>query len=212
MMKYYCLISLIITTLCGYSQTKTMAEIKKDIENASNSPLYVKDILKKKFKLDTIVVTRTSQFNSLADSLAYTGVLKKVYGPFNMKGQKFLVQILARLPNTFYRISQIYIDTSIFRYRIADSIGNAILNKLKNHPGSFEQLAQTYSMGGQSANRGDLGWVAKGSVIPAMDKQLVKSKKGDVFMFWSDNGLHIIKVTEAPKQDNGVALMMRIFL
>jgi PPIC-type PPIASE domain len=212
MLKYFHLILLIISSLCGYSQTKTMAEIKKDIENSSNSPLYVKDILKKKFKLDTVVVTRTSHFNGIADSLAYLGLPKKVYGPFSLQGQKYLVQILARLPNTFYRISQIFIDTSVFRYRMADSLGNSILLKLKNNPESFEHLAQAYSMGGESATKGDLGWVARGSIIPAIDKQLAKSKKGDVFMVWSSNGLHIIKLTEGPKQDNGVALMMRIFL
>jgi parvulin-like peptidyl-prolyl isomerase len=212
MFKVVSLILLIFTTLHGFCQPKTMAEIKAEIEKSPNSPLYVKDILKKKFKLDTVVVTRTTHFSSLADSLAYRGSLKKVYGPYTIHGQKFLVQILARMPNTFYKISQIFIDTSVFRYRIADSIGNSILNKLKNKQESFERLAQTYSMGGESSTQGDLGWVAKSSVIPAIDKQLAKSKKGDVFMIWSANGLHIIKLTEGPKQDNGVALMMRIFL
>ncbi len=203
---------LIINCLHGFGQPKTITQIKAEIEKSTNPPLYVKDILKKKFKLDTVMVTRTTHFNSLADSLAYRGILKKVYGPFNMQGQKFLVQILARLPNTFYRISQIFIDTTIFRYRIADSLGNSIVNKVKNHQDSFEHLAQTYSMGGESATKGDLGWVAKGSILPAIDKQLSKSKKGDVFMVWSANGVHIIKLTEVPRQDNGVALMMRIFL
>jgi hypothetical protein len=212
MLKWFCLILLIINSLPGKSQPKTISEIKSELEKSPNSPLYVKDILKKKFKLDTVVVTNTSHFKSLADSLAYKGVIKKVYGPFTMQGQKFLVQILARLPNTFYKISQIFIDTSVFRYRIADSIGNSILSKLKNHQDSFEHLAQTYSMGGESRTKGDLGWVARGSIIPEIDKQLVKAKKGDVFMVWSPNGMHIIKLTEGPKQDNGVALMMRIFL
>jgi hypothetical protein len=212
MVKIFSLIVLIFIFLTGYSQSKSVADMKMEIEKSPNSPLYVKDVLKKKFKLDTVVVTRTIHFNSLADSLAYKGVLKKVYGPFTIQGQKFLVQILARLPNTFYKISQIFIDTSIFRYRMADSIGNSILYKLKNNQESFERLAQAYSMGGESATQGDLGWVAKGSILPAIDKQLAKSKKGDVFMIWSPSGLHIIKLTETPKQDNGVALMMRIFL
>jgi hypothetical protein len=212
MVKGLCFILLIFNSLNGVAQPKTMAEIKSEIEKSPNSPLYVKDVLKKKFKLDTIVVTRTTNFSSLADSLAYRGVLKKVYGPFNIQGQKFLVQILARLPNTFYKISQIFIDTSVFRYRMADSIGNSIIKKLKTNQESFERLAQAYSMGGESATQGDLGWVARGSVIPAIDQQLTKSKKGDVFKVWSANGLHIIKVTEGPKQDNGAALMMRIFL
>jgi len=212
MSKWIWLIILIINSLNGYSQPKTITEIKTELEKASNSPLYVKDILKKKFRLDTVVVTRTTNFNSLADSLAYKGVIKKVYGPFTMQGQKFLVQILARLPNTFYKISQIFIDTSVFRYRTADSIGKSIVNKLKNNQDSFEHLSQTYSMGGEAVTKGDLGWVARGSIIPAIDKQLGKSKKGDVFMVWSANGLHIIKLTDGPKQDNGVALMMRVFL
>jgi parvulin-like peptidyl-prolyl isomerase len=67
-------------------------------------------------------------------------------------------------------------------------------------------------MGGESITKGDLGWVAKGGVLPAIDRQLSKSKKGDVFMVWSSNGLHVIKVTDGPKQDNGFALMMRVFL
>jgi hypothetical protein len=212
MMKFLGFIMLVISSLTAYCQPKTMAEIKTELEKSPNSPLYVKDILKKKFKLDTIMVTRTAHFNSLADSLAYRGVIKKVYGPFNMQGQKFLVQILARLPNTFYQISQIFIDTSVFRYRMADSLGKSIISRLKNHQDSFEHLAQTYSMGGESTTKGNLGWVAKGSIIPAIDKQLAKSKKGDVFMVWSANGLHIIKLADGPKQDNGVALMMRIFL
>jgi hypothetical protein len=212
MAKILTLILLIIISLHGYGQPKTISEMKTEIEKSPNSPLYVKDVLKKKFRLDTVVVTRTSHFTTLADSLAYRGILKKVYGPYTIQGQKFLVQILARLPNTFNRISQIFIDTSVFSYHMADSIGKSILTKLKNNQESFERLAQTYSMGGESSTQGDLGWVAKGSIIPAIDKQLAKSKKGDVFMIWSGNGLHIIKMTDGPKQDNGVALMMRIFL
>src|SRR6476646_6802300 len=136
MLKWIWLILLIINSLNGFTQPKTITEIKTELEKASNSPLYVKDILKKKFRLDTVVVTRTTNFNSMADSLAYKGVIKKVYGPFTMQGQKFLVQILARLPNTFYKISQIFIDTSVFRYRTADSIGKSIVNKLKNNQDS----------------------------------------------------------------------------
>jgi parvulin-like peptidyl-prolyl isomerase len=212
MLKYLSLTLLIINSLCCFGQNKSITDIKSELEKSPNSPLYVKDVMKKKFELDTIIVTRTTHFTSLADSLAYRGILKKVYGPYTIKEKKFLVQILARMPNTFYRISQIFIDTNVFRYRIADSLGKSILNKLRSNRDSFEDLAQTYSMGGESATKGDLGWVAKGSILPAIDRQLVKSKKGDVFMVWSDNGLHIIKVTDGPKQDNGFALMMRIFL
>jgi hypothetical protein len=195
-----------------FSQKMTVAQMKLELEKSPNPPLYVKDILKKKFRLDTVVVTRTARFNSLADSLAYKGKIKKVYGPYSQAGGRFLVQVLAKLPNTFYRVSQIFIDTSVFRYRVADSLGKSIISRINNKEDNFERLAQTYSMGGEATTKGDLGWVAKGTLLPQIEKELIKHKKNEVFSIWTVNGLHIIKETAEPKQDDGIALMMRIFL
>lgn len=190
----------------------TVATIKDSLQRTSNPPLFVKDVLKKGFRLDTVIVTRTDHFNNLADSLAYTGKIKKVYGPYTQEGKRFLIQILAKLPNTFYHVSQIFIDTSVFRKRIADSIGSVILTKLNHKTDDFVHLSQTYSMGGESRTGGDLGWVAKGALMPVIDKALAKKKKNDVFALWTKNGLHIIKLTDNPKQDDGFALMMLVFL
>ena len=193
-------------------QQMTIAQMKTELEKSPNPPLYAKQVLKKRFKIDTIVVTRTSLFNSLADSIAYKGKEKKVYGPYGKRGSQFLVQVLTKAPNLFYRISQIFIDTSVFRRRIADSIGNKILERLKDGSASFEQLAQTYSMGGEGATKGDLGWIARGVLMPQIEHEVALRKKGEVFKIWSPNGLHIIRKTEDPKQDTGFALMMRVFL
>ena len=190
----------------------TIPQIKAALESSPNPPLYVKQILKKRFKIDTVVVTRTRAFNSLADSLAYNGKERKVYGPYGPRGSQFLVQLLTKAPNQFYHVGQIFIDTSVFRRRIADSLGNRILQKIKDGTASFEQMAQTYSMGGESATRGDLGWIARGVLLPTIEHEIIVRKKGEVFKIWSPNGLHIIRKMEDPKQDTGFALMMRVFL
>jgi len=195
-----------------FGQKPAISELKSELEKSPNSPLYVKQILKKRFKIDTIVVTRTNVFHSLADSIAYRGKEKKVYGPYEQQGTKFLVQILAKSNNLFYHISQIFIDTSVFNYKYADSLGNAILTRINNGSSSFEDLAQTYSMGGESVTKGDLGWVARGVLFPQIEKEVAKRKKGEVFKIWTSNGLHIIKKTQDPREDTGFALMMRVFL
>lgn len=201
----------LITTFL-FAQKMTVAEMKTELEKSPNPVLYAKQVLKKQFKIDTITITRTTHFSSLADSLGYKGKLKKVYGPFTQKGKRFLVQILDKAPNLFYHISQIFIDTAVFRYRIADSLGNAILEKTKNGSATFEHYAQAYSMGGESATQGDLGWIARGVLMPQIEKEVAKRKKGEVFRTWSINGLHIIKKTDDPREDTGFALLMRIFL
>ncbi|HEY6901111.1 MAG TPA: hypothetical protein VI233_10730, partial [Puia sp.] len=106
------------------SAPATIPQIKAELEKSPNPLLYTKQILKKRFKIDTIVVTRTRTFNSLADSLAYYGKEKKVYGPYGPKDGRFLVQLLMKAPNQFFHVNQIFIDTSVFSRRIADSIGN----------------------------------------------------------------------------------------
>jgi hypothetical protein len=209
--KYFLAIIWLGAAFYGSAQKMTVAQIKTELEKSPNPPLYVKDVLKKKFKLDTISVSRTSVFHSLADSLAYHGKLNKPYGPYTQSGQRFLVQILAKSPNIFYHISQIYIDTAVYSVKFADSLGTMILQRIKNGE-SFEQLARTYSMGGETVTSGDLGWVARGVLLPVIEHDVITRKKGDVFKVWSSNGLHIIKKTDEPKQDVGFALIMRVFL
>lgn len=188
------------------------AGIKAELEKSPNPILYARDILKKRWKIDTIIVSRTSHFQAIADSLAYTGKEKKVYGPYGPAGKRFLVQLLSKAPNQFYHISQIFIDTAVFRRRVADSLADAIITKIKTGTATFEQMAQTYSMGGEGATKGDLGWIARGMLQPTIEHEVLVHKKGEVFKMWSPAGLHIIKKVEDPKQDTGFALMLQIFL
>jgi hypothetical protein len=192
------------------AQKKSISQIKSEIEKSTNSPLYVKDVLKKKFKLDTVVILSTTSFNNLFDSLAYFGKPGKVYGPY-AKG-KILLQVLAKAPGSFNRVAQIFLDTTIFSKRFADSLANDIIIKVKNGQSSFGEMAQTYSMGGEGLTKGDLGWIAVGGLLPPIEKELNKRKKGEIFKVWSATGLHIIQKSENPKKDHGYALIMRIFL
>jgi hypothetical protein len=64
----------------------TIPKIKAALEESPNSILYTKQILKKRFRIDTIIVGKTRHFDGLADSLAYNGKEKKVYGPYGPRG------------------------------------------------------------------------------------------------------------------------------
>lgn len=201
---------LCIIGVAGFAQKKPISQLKTDIEKSGNSPLYVKDVLNKKFRLDTVAILRTSNFRGLPDSLAYHGKTGKVYGPYD-KG-KTLVQILSKLPNNFNHVGQIFLDASVFSRHFADSLADNIMSRIKAGTTTFEEMAQTYSMGGEAATRGDLGWVATGGMIPEIEQVIGKRKKGELFKVWTSNGLHIIRKTDNPKEDTGYALLMVIFL
>jgi hypothetical protein len=219
-MKIYMGFCLMVLCAAGRAQSSsvaphpsaTIAQIKSDLEKTDNPILYTKQVLKKRFRIDTIVVSRTRNFDGLADSLAYYGKEKKVYGPYGSPGNRFLVQVLSKAPNQFYHVGQIFIDTTVFRYRLADSLGTVIIDKIKNGTATFEQMAEAYSMGGEAATKGDLGWVARGVLQPTFEHEMLVHKKGEVFKVWSRRGLHIIRKIDEPKQDTGFTLMLQVFL
>ena len=196
-------------TMFSRAQKMTITQMKAELEKSPNPVGYTREVLKKKYKIDTVAVMNTSHFAGLADSLAYHGKNRKVYGPYE---KKYLVQILGKAPNSFNRISQIFIDTTIFSYRIADSLANSIMSRLQAGSASFGDMAQTYSMGGEAISKGDLGWIARGAIMPEIENKLAGKKVGEVFKVWSRMGVHIVKKTAAPKEDTGFVLLMRVFL
>lgn len=183
-------------------------QIKKDIETATNSPLYVKDVLKKSFTIDTITIKRITNFETIKDSIAFHGEVGKVYGPFGP--EQALIQVLATNPNQFNRVGQIFLDTSYIFYPTADSLANFIIRQIGIGNRSFEDMASTYSMGGEGATKGDLGWIAYGALLPQLDKALIEKEKGDLFKMWSKRGVHIIRKSDHTQTMRGYALLLVI--
>lgn len=196
-------------TLLARSQSVT--QIKKELDTTSDPIGYVKYKLKKRYKIDTVTIISTTSFVSTADSLAYKGKIGKVYGPF--KGSNFLIKVLAKVPNTFYHVSHILIDTSAFSRKFADSLANNIIKKIKANSSSFETMARTYSADNATAIKGgDLGWFIRGAMLPQLDDAIAAHKKGEIFKVWTPAGLHVVTITDNPKKDHGFALLLRVFL
>ncbi len=192
-------------------KSQTLAQIKKILDTTSNPIGFVKYVLKKKYYIDTVSVLSTSQFLGKADSLAYNGKTGRVYGPF--KKENILVKILMKAPNTFYHINHILLDTSVFVASFAESLADTIISKIRSGTTTFAAQAGIYSADYSSAIKGgDLGWFIKGVMLPQLDKEMVKHKKGELFKVWSEAGLHIVSIADNPKEDTGYALLLRVIL
>jgi len=193
------------------AKSQKIAEIKKELATTQDPFGYVKYKLKKKYVIDTITIVSSTSFLGMADSIAYKGKTGKVYGPF--KGQNILIKILAKLPNTFYHVSHIVLDTSVFKKQFADSLADNIINRIQTGNTSFETMSGTYSADGVSAAKGgDLGWFVRGVMLPQLDQAIASHKKGELFKVWTPAGLHIVTIKDNPKKDDGFALLLRVIL
>ena len=210
MNKYPWAIAALFLSFTAFSQQKSMAVIKKEMQESPNPPLYVKQVLKKTFVLDTIAIARLSNFSSILDSIGYHGKIKQVYGPY--QDGKYLLQVLAKLPNTYNHIGQIFLNTDIFTIRMADSLADDIIARIKGGTALFEEMALTWSMGGEAVTKGDLGWIASGALVPEMEKAINAHKKGDLFKVRTSQGVHIVYKMDNPKKDHGYALILRVVM
>ena len=193
------------------ANSQSVTQIKKVLDTTSDPIGYVRYVLKKKYKIDTVTIMSTTSFLGLADSLAYKGKIGKVYGPF--KGANYLIKVLGKVPNTFYHVSHILIDTAVFSRKFADSIADNVIQKIKTDSSTFETMARTYSADNISAFKGgDLGWFIRGAMLPQLDDAIAAHKKGDIFKVWTKAGLHVVTIKDNPKKDNGFALLLRVFL
>lgn len=209
MKKILCV--LIFTGFICSAKSQTIAQIKSILDTTNNPVGFVKYVLKKKYFIDTVTVVSTQQFMGKADSLAYHGKVGKTYGPF--KKENILVKILVKAPNTFYHIKHILLDTAVFDKNFAETKADEIINKINYGSTTFAEQASIFSADYESASKGgDLGWFVKGVMLPQLDKEMVKHKKGDMFKVWSPSGLHIVTVADNPKEDTGYALLLRVIL
>lgn len=209
MKKFIIIVVLIIVSANTFAQS--IAQIKKVLDTTLNPIGFVKFILKKKYKIDTVAVMSSTSFLGLADSLAYNGKIGKVYGPW--KGANYLIKVLAKVPNTFYHVSHILLDTVLFKRNFADSLSKKIINKISDGTNTFAEMASTYSADRSSSVKGgDLGWFVRGAMLPQLDEAIAAHKKGDIFKVWTPAGLHIVTIKDNPKKDNGFALLLRVIM
>jgi hypothetical protein len=206
---------LIIVLLFAFVFTQLSAQnltqVKKELETTADPIGYVKFKLKKKYSIDTVTILSTSNFLGISDSIAYKGKTGKVYGPF--KGSKVLLKILGKVPNTFYHVNHIVIDTGVFSKKFADSMATKLMDKIRSGEQSFEQVAKVYSADPGSARKGgDLGWFIRGVMLPQLDEAIASHKKGELFKVWTPAGLHIVTIKDNPKKDDGFALILRVIL
>lgn len=201
----------VLSGLVLTSKGQSVAEIKKILDTTSNPIGFVKYVLKKKYYIDTVTVLSTIQFLGKADSLAYHGKVGKTYGPF--KKENILVKVLTKAPNTFYHVNHILLDRAVFDSTFAESLADTIIAKIKAGTSSFAAQASLYSADlASAAQGGDLGWFIKGVMLPQLDRELTKRKKGELFKVWSGSGLHIVRIADNPKEDTGYALLLRVIL
>jgi hypothetical protein len=208
---YKFIVYFVFIVLSANLNAQSFKTVKQKLETSPNPIETVKKTLKKKYRLDTIVVYNTKFFQGQQDSLAFNGKIGKVYGPYD--SNRLAVQILGRASNKYNRIAKISFDTSNYSFKFADSLSKNVLQRLQANTLNFFDASAIYNINWTAKENGDMGYSIQGSLQPELEKKMKNTKPGQYFSYWNETGVHVVKVLEKNKEiKNSVALMLVVFL
>ena len=98
-------------------------------------------------------------------------------------------------------IAHIYIEAYDFMSKDKRNAAKKTIETIYNlllAGANFEELASQYSNDEKSRSRnGDMGWIKKGNLFPALDNSIFKTKKGEITtILEGPDGFHIFKVLD----------------
>lgn len=127
--------------------------------------------------------------------------------PFTTAGGIDVIKLVNKIEN---KVIVPEWQTSHILVRIDDTQSNAMAEQKINalyrelqQGADFASLAATYSDdAGSAAQRGSLGWVNEGEMVPEFEKMMKQTERGDFSVpFRSQFGWHILKINDARQRD-----------
>lgn len=185
----------------------TVATHGQDIEKTRSALIAVdtEELAKAYLASDTAIHGEIFVLNALVDTTEFGKSLLELPAgdlvEFKSDDQKthYFYKSLDVKSITSFRVQYIFLDNHKFSVRKIDSLRAIIMNRLKKGD-SFDLLAKTYSMDGNSKNGGDLGWFPEGVMDATFEKNVRGHAVGDIFKIDmpDQKWYYVVKNTHAP--------------
>ncbi len=184
-----------------YCQEKTdINKWKQDFANSTNDSVFVSKYGNKPFQITLKKKTFDNLYPKQDDEKYFNAPVGTVLGAYDYgKNWKF-IKIIGFEYSYRMNASHILLKSDKFNEKI-NKRGEALVKKIKNGQ-DFGKMAAMNS--DDIANRnagGDLDWFYEGEMIPEFEKAVLQHHIGDVFIVWTEYGLHIIKINHEKVKD-----------
>jgi parvulin-like peptidyl-prolyl isomerase len=207
-------LALIVTIYSNSNaQQIPVSVLKKVLDTTKNAAGFLTYVAKKKYVVDTAVVYNLNNYRTNEEKIVATGAEGKTYGPFKAGKKNYITKLLFRDKSTYYKLQHILLPKNVFIGAFAKQLADSIIQKINTGTETFESMVSTYSGDDFTKKKnGTIGWVLKGASLPEINAELTKRKPGELFVITTDQGVHIFKIAEKPKQAYSFGLLLKVFL
>jgi hypothetical protein len=207
-------LALLLTSLNASAQTQIPVNVlKKVLDTTKNAAGFLTYVAKKKYLVDTAVVYNLNYYRTNEERILATGTEGKTYGPFKTGKKSYLTKLLYRDKGTYYHLQHILLDKNVFKGAFAQQLADSIIEKINTGRATFNDMVSTYSADDFTKKKnGSIGWVLKGASLPEINSMVAKNKVGDLFVVTTEQGLHVMRIAEKPKQAYSFGLLLKVFL
>jgi peptidyl-prolyl cis-trans isomerase D len=191
---------------------KTMDELKAEMATTDDDTLFVAQNSEETTPPQFL---KKGMLPPLLDSLLFNAPVGTVAGPFVESGYFMMGKKTAeRMQPDSCKARHILIQPKENTQAAVDEARNLrdSIYKMIEKGGNFVQLAAQYSMDQSNAkDSGNLGWFAKGRMVPEFGDSCFMGKKGDMKKVDSRFGFHIVQILDQTKpiKESNIALVIK---
>lgn len=198
-MKQYLLICIFaLHSIFMLSQTST-EETLATIKNEAQAKQFIKD----KHTFDSKVFTFNQEKHKSLLAKALFELEKGQVKVEKNQYEKTLYKILDKTKNSYYRVSYICLDGSIYSLQSIKELRKTLLLKYDNNV-PFSELANQYSMDNNANKGGDTGWFTLGNMNPDFESAITNGQHALNTIYTVDvpskNWYYLVLQTHEPKE------------
>ncbi|MDB5258435.1 MAG: peptidylprolyl isomerase [Chitinophagaceae bacterium] len=215
-MKIYFIVSFFLIIPIYKSDAQTiparpdLSSLREAFKKSKNDSLFISNHSDYVYQIDTVHIYMPGSYLYPTDSLCDLAKKGDVIGPFEDEQYEVLIKIVGSADGYFMRVSHILLGRSNGASdEDLTATGNLIIDKL-NTGVSFATLAIEFGQDGSAARGGDLGWFGQNVMVTEFEQAILKHKKGDYFLVWTEFGLHVVKITEDFKKGKQQIYIVRL--
>ena len=189
-----------ISPTLSFGQSNIAAILKEFAVTKDDSVFITKNSVKPYQKYSLKRTMGLNGFSPLDSLILFNADKGKVIGPLNFNQQVIYIKITAIDSSFRMRVGNIWLSPEKRGQENIDKLSEEIL-KTVIRTGDFDAMRKEYSDDMNENYDADLGWVFQGIWVKEFEDEILKHKKGDLYVVISRFGKHVVKTIENPVFD-----------
>ena len=205
-------INLLISLLCPIAVFCQHEKLARDFADAKNDSVFIVKNSQQPYRVHSInLLSFPGGFGPLDSMIFNYAGKERVVGPLIFGNQVVYGKIISIDSAYRIRVGNIWLSPEKYGADKGRKVAEQIVLTVKNS-GDFDAASKKYTDDGNQNFEADLGWTFASSLDQDFVNEVLKHKKGECFIAFSQFGTHVVKCIDNPVYDRQKVQYVLLYL